>query len=415
MVRRLSVILFLAATGCASDAGPDDDGDQTALEMFSWWTSPGEAEALDALVSAHNERFPEVSLSNIVVSNVGINPELLLRQRLFGEGATPPNPPDLMQWNVNGVESFWVSEGASFESLDAVFEEEGWLNKFRPDVLADCQIDGHYVVLPVGMHRENSLMFNKQLLADAGAAVPTDWDSFVEACDKVEESGKTCLALTQEGWVQDILLRNVAIMTMGPDAFHAYFTGQGERDDARIDEVAANFDFVLENYVGGRDAMRVSGWDEAAKDLFRNDTAFFMHGDWAVGLYKTLGWNEQDFGVIAAPGSSSLFVYTADGFLVPTGGDDLAASLDVIRTFGDPDTLARFAEAKGASPPRVDVDVGSDPLAAAVYADLQNATHVMLIPSSRVADSVYADFLAKTTDTAALAEAIRNTMYPLQP
>lgn len=398
---------------CADDPLAPDEPTTTELEIFSWWTAPGEAEALDALISAHHDRYPGVVLSNIVIPNINAGPEDQLEMLLFGNDTTPPAPPDLMQWNVDSLEARWVDKGARFASLDDVFVAEGWVDKFRPEILEHCQVDGHYVFVPVGLHRQNSMIYGKQVLADAGVtSIPATWNELKAACEKVQAAGKTCLAITQEAWVQNILLTNVAIMTMGTEGYASYFGGTGDRDDPRIDEVVANMDYVLDNFVGGRESMRVNGWDEAAKDLFRGDAAFYLHGDWVVGLFKTLGWNDRDFGVSGTPGGPSLFVYTADGFVIPADSTDVDASLDALRTFGAAPSLATFAAAKGASPPRIDVDVGSDQLAAGVYAELQSAEYLVPMTSGRVSEEDYRAFLSKQMNASAFAAAVRTSQYP---
>jgi glucose/mannose transport system substrate-binding protein len=398
---------------CAEDPSPTDAPTTTELEIFSWWIAPGEAEALDALIGAHHDRFPDVTLSNVVIPNINAGPEDQLQLRLFGDETTPASPPDLMQWNVDSVKARWIDRGAQFASLDEVFAAEQWEDKVRPEILEHCKVDGHYIFVPVGLHRQNSMMFAKQVLADAGVtSVPTTWDEFKAACEQVQAAGKTCLAVTQEAWVQNLLLTNVAIMTMGTEGYASYFGGTGDRDDPRIDEVATNMDYVLDNFVGGRASMRMNGWDEAAKDLFRGDAAFYLHGDWVVGLYKTLGWSERDFGVMATPGGPSLFVYTADGFMIPADSTHVEASLEVVRTFGAATTLAKFAAAKGASPPRTDVDVGADPIAAGVYAELQGATHLVPMTTGRVSEEDFRAFLSKQMNASAFAAAVRASMYP---
>jgi len=408
--RRFLAVILLAA--CAHDPAPSDADPTTDLELFSWWTAPGEAEALDVLVSAHHAEFPDVTLSNIVVTNVGRAPADLLHQRLLGDADNPPSPPDLMQYNVESVYDDFGRFGVTFEPLDELFAQEGWTDKFNPEILSKCVVDGHIVMMPVGVHRQPSFLFAKQVLADTGASVPTDWHSFKAACDTITAAGKTCVAVTQENWVQNILFQGVAIMTMGPRKYYEYFSGQGDREDPGIAEAVANYDFVLDHYVGGRGQMRAQGWDEAAKDLFRGDAAFDIHGDWAVGLFKALGWNDQDFGVTAMPGGGALFMYDTDAFMIPTGSGDLAPKLDVLRAFGAASTLSRFAEVKGASPPRVDADVSSDPLAAGAYSDLLHATYAMPTPAANPDATMFAGFIAKSIDQATLTEAYRQSIYP---
>ena len=383
------------------DDDSDDDDGETLIEIFSWWTAEGEAEALDALISAHTDDHPDVEFVNIAVQNVGQDPAQALNERMGldengeADDSIEYNPPGLMQWDLYNV-STWTDQGIEFLSLDEVYEDEGWKGKLYDFLESDIEIGGEILSLPVGLHRENGMFFNREILSDNDIEEDslTDWDGLMAACEILKEAEVTCISLTQEDWVNMILFRTVAAMTMGPANFETYFGLEGEADDEDIAEVVANYQLLLESgYVGGWDNeneeptkawgwenVRTEGWDEAAKDVHRGEAAFYAHGDWAVGVYKSLGWSSEDFGVIAAPGTEDLFVYGADGFLAPQGGDNTEAVMDVVRTWGSPETLAAFNKAKGSTPPRPDVDLDDDAVAAAVADDLKNATHVMRVP-----------------------------------
>src|SRR5246127_5248441 len=70
------------------------------LEVFSWWTSGGEAAALDALFTVYNKQYPGVEIDNATVAG-GENAQRVLHNRLAGG-----NPPDTWQshpgWELLG-------------------------------------------------------------------------------------------------------------------------------------------------------------------------------------------------------------------------------------------------------------------------------------------------------------------------
>jgi ABC-type glycerol-3-phosphate transport system substrate-binding protein len=60
------------------------------LEVFSWWTSGGEAAALNALFNVYNKQYPGVEIVNAVVAGGGGSAaRSVLHTRLIGG-----NPPD---------------------------------------------------------------------------------------------------------------------------------------------------------------------------------------------------------------------------------------------------------------------------------------------------------------------------------
>ena len=399
-------ILVAGVAGCGEDKAPPTTQPPPAapqVELFSWWTAEGEAQALDALINAHQARKPDVKFSNIAVQNRNVDPQMALFKRMgLNEMGMPDttliaDPPELIQYDLYAIQYDFIDKGVAFASLDALYASEGWQATFYPFLNGDIKFGDHYLALPVGLHRENSMFYNRQMLRDQNIAESslTSWQGFVAACEKLKTAGKTCLALTQEGWVNSILYYNVAAMTLGAQKYKALYTGMGDAGDPAIESVARNYLSLFENgYVGGWDRtaktftaawgwdqLREDGWDEAAKDVHRGQAAFFMHGDWAVGVYKSLGWTQTELGVMASPGSEGLFIYGADGFLVPQSSDQRAAAEDVLRTWGSPATLAAFSKAKGSTPPRPDVDLSGDAIAEAVARDLKAAGHIMRVSS----------------------------------
>ncbi|MBV9131018.1 MAG: hypothetical protein JO298_11590, partial [Verrucomicrobia bacterium] len=63
------------------------------LEVFSWWTSGGEAAALDALFATYKKQYPGVEIINATVAGGGGSAARpVLQTRLAGG-----NPPDTWQ------------------------------------------------------------------------------------------------------------------------------------------------------------------------------------------------------------------------------------------------------------------------------------------------------------------------------
>ncbi|MFT3924511.1 MAG: ABC transporter substrate-binding protein [Myxococcales bacterium] len=395
---RLTLALGLASlAGCGSDEGGHssesdaaDAGSEVVLELFSWWKAPGEAEALSALISAHHARYPNVSIYNLAVSNE--DAPYVMAER-FGFKCTAkrtldttvdcrrdesitPDPVDLMQWNLGDVKRVWIDQGVKFTALDAVLDEENVVDQLLPEAREAVTVDGEIIALPVGIHRNNNLIYNRDVLDVAGVDPEglETWEDFIAACDKVQTSGKTCLATGTQGWIMNILFGNVVAMTMGAQGYVDYYSGKSSADDPKLAEAVQNFDLLMRKYVG-KTAELPGGWDEACAKLQDGKAAFYLHGDWAVGLLKARGWDSTNFGVMASPGSQGLFLFGVDGFLLPEGSMHGDAALEVIRTWSSPEALAAFSKAKGATPPRKDVDLTDDPLANGTYQDLLKAEY----------------------------------------
>src|SRR5687768_11585757 len=99
----LFIASLLAATLAAcvgSDDGgggddEEDDGEPSGeIQVFSWWTSPGEVDALEALISLQEANYPDTRVRNLA-EELADEARARLAQ-LLADGT----PPDLYQANV---------------------------------------------------------------------------------------------------------------------------------------------------------------------------------------------------------------------------------------------------------------------------------------------------------------------------
>jgi glucose/mannose transport system substrate-binding protein len=432
----LTLIGTLAAAGPACKRPSDPLARAAELELFSWWTAEGERQALEALLNAHRARRPDVQIANIAVPNKSVDPERVLNWRMgLDDRGLPdrrivPHPPSLVQWDLYDVSGRWLNKGVHFIPLDDLFKSAGLPGKLYDFLARDLRQNdqaGHYLGLPIGLHRENSLIFDRRALRELGIAESSlrSWDGFLAACETVKRAGRTCLALTQESWVNAIVFRAVAAATMGREKFRAFFGRQGDRNDPALVTAVQSYKALFDRgYVGGWDNqrrrfvdqrgwahVRPEGWAEAARDVHRGQAVFFIHGDWSVGVCRALGWTAEQLGVAPAPGTEGLFLVGVDGFLIPEGADNRDLAMDVLRTWTQPSTLAAYNFAKGSTPPRPDIDLSADPLATTAR-DLAKAAVVMTPPIFLPADTDLLRHAAGDETLEQAVNALRAALYP---
>src|SRR5258708_39701637 len=73
------------------------------LEVFSWWTSGGEAAALDALFKVYKEHNAGVEIVNATVAGGGGSAARPVLQTRLSRGDPPGNPPTPPRWGVVGT------------------------------------------------------------------------------------------------------------------------------------------------------------------------------------------------------------------------------------------------------------------------------------------------------------------------
>src|ERR1700732_2444980 len=160
-------ILCMALLLALGLACPAPAAGNKKLEVFSWWTSGGEAAALDALFKVYKERNSGVEIVNATVAGGGASAaRAVLQTRLAGG-----NPPDTWQshpgWELLGQ----YVDPSYCESLNDIYKGENWDKVLPAQLVQLLTKDGKQWCVLAGVHRGNDLWYNKKVLEKAGIKI----------------------------------------------------------------------------------------------------------------------------------------------------------------------------------------------------------------------------------------------------
>jgi glucose/mannose transport system substrate-binding protein len=391
----LGAMCTASLLACGGDEGgkdgtEDEQVGEVTIELFSWWSAPGEAQALQALIQAHQEAFPHERIYNAAdaKNNLGgVDAKMVLANRLAAN-----DPPDVFQQNAFEVLAALEAGTGKFEQLDDFFAEQGLTSDtVVKEVLDNVSQDGHVYSMPVNIHRENSLFYNMKIFKQHDIAAPKTIDELLAACQKLKAAGVTPFAVSPQSWILGKMWEGLAEGTMTPQKFVDYYTGSGPTDEAALRHAMDVYASIVMDYSNIHDIDESFGWAEATEALRKGEAAMFLHGDWAKGYLTQYGATPGvDFGVVAAPGASDLFVYGVDVFVIPLGAKHRDAAFDFLTTVASPDAQADFNKLKGSTPIRLDVTESKlDVVGKEVLADFRNAKmRVALHGSSALSDAL---------------------------
>ena len=250
------------------------------LEVFSWWTSGGEAAALDALFTTYKKQYPGVEIINATVAGGGGSAARpVLQTRLAGG-----NPPDTWQshpgWEMLGQ---YVEPGYC-EAITDLYKSDGW-DKAFPKGLVDLMTkDGKTYGVLAGVHRGNDLWFNKKLLEKNGITVgdKMTFDEFFAACDKLKAAvfPRSASAIPGSGLPPNCL--KIPSRRGRSQGWLDLFAGKMKWDDPKVKEAMKYF-AKMQDYLNP-DHSALS-WDQAIGALIEGKVAFSSMGDWADGEF----------------------------------------------------------------------------------------------------------------------------------
>ena len=343
-MRKLRISALAGAITVAAAAG-SSAGD---VEVLHWWTSGGEAAALNVL-KQDLESKGIGWLDMPVAGGGGEQAMTVLRARV-----TAGNPPTAVQ--MLGFDILdWAEEGA-LANLNEVAAEEGWDDVVPAALQYFAKHDGKWISAPVNVHSTNWVWANKAVLDDLGIAVPGTWDEFVAAMQAVSNAGLTALAHGGQAWQEATIFDGVAMSAGGPNFYRAAFIDLDE-DALGSDTMLETFKrmetlrgFVDENF-SGRD------WNLASSMVINGEAAFQIMGDWAKGEFinadKVPG---VDFLCFRVPGSNGTVTFNSDQFaMFGVTGDAANDQQELAKSIMSPSFQSAFNVVKGSVPARTDV------------------------------------------------------------
>jgi glucose/mannose transport system substrate-binding protein len=334
---------------------------ENKLEIFSWWTSGGEAAGLDALFNVYKKQNAGVEIVNAAVAGGGGSAARpVLQTRLAGA-----NPPDTWQSHPgHELLDQYVSPGYC-EPVTDLYKTAGWDTAFPKELVVNLMTKDRkiYAVL-AGIHRGNVLWYNVKLLEKNGIKVGDQmtFDQFFAACDKLKAAGIPALGVGDSGiWTSAQLFENTLLGVIGPKGWMDLFGGVNQKDDRSMQWDDPKVKEAMKIFARMQDYMNPDhaalSWDQAIKELTEGKVAFSSMGDWADGEFLKSNLKEkEDFGWVSHPGTGGSFIIVADGFTLAKGAPHKEAAIAWLKCIGSKEAQEAFNPLKGSIPARTDVD-----------------------------------------------------------
>jgi glucose/mannose transport system substrate-binding protein len=381
--------LAFAAAGCSDDP-VDEDGPalEDTLEIYSWWTGSGEAQALQALLDLYSEKHPGVSVTNAAALDP-TNARTDLAERLEAG-----DPPDSFQ-AISGVDLLAHVNDDRMQPLTMLAEDNGWLEAFPQAVLETLSSDDQPYAVPVNIERDNNLYYNAALLDEHGITAPESLEGFYEMCATLQAADPPVypLALPPAGWVLALVAFETLMPGVNGGAFYLkFFNGQaqlaeGSPDRTELEVLFTEFYKVAQCSnidQGAATDPNYPRWDLHGDQVFDGEAASIVMGDWMKGYLEGGKYWEgetrdewvagDDFGVVPGLGSVGHFTFNSAVFGLPKGAPHPNAAKAFLEVVASAEGQAAFNPLKGSVPARIDVSLEDfDDMTRAAAEDFQAA------------------------------------------
>jgi glucose/mannose transport system substrate-binding protein len=337
--------------------------------MLHQWDSGSDAAAiakLGEMFTAAGGKWEQTSIAGHTANTLA-----KLRADVIAGNAPPAvqlKGPEIAEWNATGKTA----------DLDALAKEEGWEKVVAPELLPVMKPTGKWVAAPMNIHRINWIWGSNKGMAKAGITeLPKTWAEFNAACDKAVAAKVICLAHFSQDWT-DATTFEVVVYGQNIDLFRKAFV-EGDTTALRSPEMIKAFEqyrLMISKYmdpaIAGRD------YDTTTAMLAKGDAAFFIMGDWEIGILTAAGMKQgADYVCQQAPTDWGKpgFILNSDSvvFFTQKDADYIAGQKLLAHLILSPEFQTVFNQAKGSIPARLDVDLskGFNPCQQLSKKDLQ--------------------------------------------
>jgi glucose/mannose transport system substrate-binding protein len=338
-------LITLAVAGLASAYAQA----QKSVEVLHFWTSGGEAAALNVLKTSLVSQG--IKWNDMPVSGGGGEQAMTtLRARV-----TSGNPPSAVMLMGHDL-SDWARQG-TLADLGSLAKKQEWDKSVPAAVQRFTKFEGKWVAAPLAIHSINWVWANKEVLAKAGVtAEPKSWDEFIAAAEKVQKAGFVAIAHGGQAWQEATVFDSVVLATGGADFYRKALVDLDPKaiNSPTMEKVffrMAQLRKLVDKDFSGRD------WNVASGMVISGKAGFQIMGDWAKGEFSNAKKEPgKDYLCFPVPGTQGSVSFLSNQFaMFKVSADKVEAQNAMATASFDPKVQAEFNVLKGSVPARTDI------------------------------------------------------------
>ncbi|MFJ3673486.1 ABC transporter substrate-binding protein [Streptomyces sp. NPDC090106] len=273
-------VATMVAAGCSGGSGAS--GSASGSEAFRYLSADTNTQIRDVLkIAAGNQCKAENAAQKLTVTTtpgttVDQTLQLQAGQNALSTMTTASGTPSLMK--------DFIKTGKLVNVTKALGDGSSDILPAAQSVITELYGTEDSYVMPTEFNIEG-VWYNKKIFAEHGIEVPTTWDDFVAASDRLQKAGVQPMATDgKDGWTITRLVSNYLYRTLGVDALKDVSEGKAKlTDDAYVEAAKAVADYGKAGYFG----KSPSSIDyNTMESLFGTGQAAMMYnGSWTLSNF----------------------------------------------------------------------------------------------------------------------------------
>lgn len=349
-------LLLTACTAIAPQAGaPATEAGGRQLEIYHWWTAPGEREAADAMFAALKDAYPDIQVvENPSPGGGGVNQRVVLQSRIAAG-----DYPDTFQ-TLGGAELKNYVDSGVLEPLDDLWAELDYAAVIPGPLAKAVTVDGHPYVVPLNMHIQNILYYNKPLFDELGISPPTNFAELMAAAETIQTAKPDMAPIglgSREKWGDAFVFDSILLEEGGPEYYVQLYKGEIDvANDPVYRAALEKFQQLIPYFNADHSALT---WDQAVGLVGAEQAAMTLMGTWAIGAFtKGSNWEPGvDFGAVTFPQQPErILLFHPDTYGMTVKAPHPEATMDWLRVVASPELQIPTDVTQGGLFARTDID-----------------------------------------------------------
>lgn len=306
------------------------------FDLLHLWRTESERQAVAVLRQAV-EREGLVWREHVVDGNF-----LGVRAR-FSERVALRRPPSAVFW-IGGRDIGSMIDEGLFRAVRTAPGQPKLKEFLVPEVLQMVAYGDGYTAVPVGIHLQNFVVYNRSIFDKLSLKTPRSWQEFLAAAPTILKAGYAPLSMSDQLWQVRFLFASILAEQMSDSELNALL----DRSSVASPAVRTKLRRALEIFAQLRPFTNANyrnlDWEKVALAVKNNEAAAVVMGDFLAPLFA----DDRRFECGLAPGSK--FVqWSLDVLVFPRAEDDrqTVAQDAAIRAWTQPSVLRQYVAKKG--------------------------------------------------------------------
>lgn len=325
--------LLLITAGCGRQAEETEAvPEKTTVMLWHYWDIPACQQAFSELVKEFNASQDHITVEIKYVPDEDFKKQLALS---MADGTMP----DIAV--VDSSDFRFFHNMKHFADLTGRVEE---LPAYLPQAMEPCEIDGRVYGLPFGLNCP-ALIYNKQILEEAGCAVPGTWEEFRETAVRTTNTSRYGFALAGIQSEESLYAFLPVLWSMGGDVM-------------QIDSEAGRNAFGLLETLSEQGALNRQSVSMTLADVMyqfsKGKTAMMINTGMTVE-YIRKNAPDIEFGIAPVPSDGERITTVGGEIMAVSEEGHVEEALEFMRYLADPLRMQAYMDDFGFLAPRKDV------------------------------------------------------------